>query len=233
MQLWLYGNNLEILEENLFEFNPNLELIELGSNKIAHIDPKVFDNLIKLKSLNLVSNKCIDMFAHDPIKFQNVIRTVQLQCTNLDYSNLEQKVKYLEMESRILNSENLNKKFENLENEIKNSHFSNFFQEKLQGLNAAVIMRETVSKINNKLVLQDIKISVIEEKLEHIIDAITMINQNYEKFNNKFSNLVMAMKYHRCCLNNEHPDQITTKYSSTYILSNLYATAVFPLLPNI
>jgi len=245
VELWLYFSDLEILEENLFEFNPNLNLIELSSNKIKHIDPKVFDNLIKLKTLNLVSNKCIDMFAHDPIQFQNIIKTAQAQCTNLDYSNLEQKVKYLELESKFLNSENLREKFENLENLIKNSKFPNFFQEKLQNLNAVLNEKEIKdqffdiisaitrnssfemcsaleSKVNNvtknvkdlvaltsnqtdnskaefvalndKLLVQDIKISGIEEKLEQISEAIEKINKNCEEQNKRFLNLMNALE---------------------------------------
>jgi len=37
INLWLWNSNLEIIEENLFEFNPNLEAINLNSNKISRI----------------------------------------------------------------------------------------------------------------------------------------------------------------------------------------------------
>jgi len=181
MNLHLYSSDLEIIEENLFEFNPNLEYMYWISNKITHIDPKVFVNLIKLKTLQLQSNTCIDMYAHyNPTALQNLIRTAQIQCTNLDYSELEQNVKYLEMESKFLNSENLRENLENLENEIKNSKFSNFFRESLKGLNAALNKKERYD-------VQDLKISGIEEKLEHISDAIEQCNKNYEDTGDKTS----------------------------------------------
>jgi len=157
--LYLYTSNMEILEENLFEFNPNLDYIYLLSNKISHIDSKVFDKLIKLKTLYLNTNPCINMAAiNNQTAVQNVIKTAQASCTNLDYLNLEQKVKYLEFESKNLNSADLNAKIKNLENEIKNSRFANFFQEKLQSLNATVIQKDTLFGINKmmKLIINSI-----------------------------------------------------------------------------
>jgi hypothetical protein len=133
--LFLDYNNLEILEENLFEFNPNLEYIHLGYNKISHIDSKVFDKLTKFKHLDLQSNTCITMNAKfDSTEVPNIIRTAQANCKNTDYSNLEKKVKNIEIESKNLISENLKEKLEKLENEIKNSKYQNFFQQKLQAL---------------------------------------------------------------------------------------------------
>jgi len=182
--LYLYNSNSEILEENLLQFNPNLEWISLHSNKITHIDPKVFVNLIKLKTLQLHKNTCIDMYASkNSTAIQNIIRTAQLQCTNLIYSNLEQQVKYLEFESQFLDSENLKKKLENLENQIKNSKFPNFFRENLKILNADLIKKVTIFTINDandKLVVQDSKISRIGDKLKQIIE---MMNNNNEDMN--------------------------------------------------
>jgi hypothetical protein len=153
INLILYNNNLEILEENLFEFNPNLHYIFLYSNKISHIDRKVFHKLTKLKILYLTSNTCINMYAYsNPTALQNIIKTAKAQCVNTDYSNLEQKVKNLEIESKYLSSENLKEKLEKLENEIKKSKFQNFFQQHLQDLKAAQIEKtqEEASKTTPK-----------------------------------------------------------------------------------
>jgi len=211
--IYLHNNNLEILEENLFEFNPNLEYIYLQSNKISHIDPKVLDKLSKLKYLHLESNSCINMVATNPTDLLNVIKTAQAQCTNSSYSNLEQKIKNLEIESKNLNSENLKLKLENLENEIKNSKFSNFFQENLKNLKAILNEKEKddkffdkistlinekssalEAKINNveeKLVIQGIKISGIGENLTRISDAIATNNNNNKV---KFLTLIKAIE---------------------------------------
>ncbi|XP_070504107.1 adhesin Ata autotransporter-like [Chironomus tepperi] len=135
--LSLTKNSLEILEKDLFEFNPNLENIYLNSNKISHIDPNVFDKLTNLKTLYLSSNACIDMTAeNNPTSVQNIIKTAKNQCTNSDYSNLEQSVKNFEAESSALSSEQFKEKLEKLENEVKNSKFPIFFRDKLLGIRA-------------------------------------------------------------------------------------------------
>jgi len=172
MNLYLYFNNLEIIEENLFEFNPNLEAISFWSNKISHVDPNVFDILTKLKSLSIGSETCIKMGVdNNPAGVQNLIATARAQCTNLDYSSLEQKVKYLEFESRILDSETLNEKLESLENEIKNSKFANFFHEKLACLYAVVIQKEREDVFDSKL-------TNIEEMVANITPGNGMGNKN-------------------------------------------------------
>jgi len=192
--LILFSNNLEILEENLFEFNPKLELIDLSSNQISHIDPNVFDKLTNLNTLYLGGNTCINMEAvRDPTEVQNIINTAKYQCTNSDYSNLEQKVKNFRNELKNLNSADLKIKLDNLKNEIKNSRFSNFFQE----LNATVIMNDTNSTcndVNDKLIAQDLKISGFETKLTNISDSVTTINKNNEDLKTKFTNLMIALK---------------------------------------
>jgi len=137
MNLYLYSSDLEVIEENLFEFNPNLEYIYLIRNKITHIDPTVFNNLTKLKTLFLNSNTCINKAAsNNPTEVQNIIKTAKAQCISSDYSNLKQKVKTLEIESKSLNSENFKEKLEKLAIEIKNSKFPNTFYHTLQELKA-------------------------------------------------------------------------------------------------
>ncbi|XP_070505224.1 paramyosin-like [Chironomus tepperi] len=135
--LFLYGSSLEILEANLFKFNPNLDYIYLKSNKISHIDPNVFDKLTKLKDMNLDANTCISMSASDSqTAVQNIIKTASTRCINSDYSNLEHKVRNLEAASSNLDSEQFKENLEKLENEVKNSKFPNFFQIELQDLKA-------------------------------------------------------------------------------------------------
>jgi len=40
----LWSNNIEVIEEGLFDFNPHLQLLGLDKNKIIHIHPTVFDH---------------------------------------------------------------------------------------------------------------------------------------------------------------------------------------------
>ena len=171
--LWFFGNDLEVLEENLFEFNPNIEWISLGANKITHIDPFVLAKLIKLKTLYLFSNPCINVLAeNNPTEVQSVIKTAQHQCTNLDYSSLEQKVRYFEMESKNLFLKDLKGSLANLKNDIKNSKFPNFFQEKLLAVTSALITKDILSGFNDKSDAQALEVADIKKMLKHLIDAI-------------------------------------------------------------
>jgi len=216
VNLFLHHNNLEILEENLFEFNPNMEWINLGSNKISHIDPNVFARLNKLSYLYLNSNTCISMDGFNPTAVQDVIKTAKAKCINSSYSNLEQKVKNLINETVNLNSENLKLNLENLENEIKNSKYPKIFQERLQALRALLIEKEATTTITTIAPKEsemcifktcsalESKVNDVAENLKDLIalvsnqtainKAIELINQNYEEQNKKFTNLMKALK---------------------------------------
>lgn len=56
-ELFIVSNEIENLEENLFEFIEHLELLWLDGNKITKIDSKIFDNLNKLRYLNIRERK--------------------------------------------------------------------------------------------------------------------------------------------------------------------------------
>lgn len=57
----LYDNDIEILENGIFDYNLNLEMVWMNQNKLVHIDLNVFDNLSKLTYLSFESNVCISM----------------------------------------------------------------------------------------------------------------------------------------------------------------------------
>jgi len=140
-------NQIEILEEGLFDFNPDLEYIYLYQNKITHIDPNVFDSLTKLRHLELQSNTCINKYAYDRTSVQNLINELKTMCNNSDYSILDQKLKFLESESKSLNSNDFKVELENLESKINASKFINFYQTKLQNLK--VILNEKSPEVKN------------------------------------------------------------------------------------
>jgi len=131
-------NNVEILEKDLFKFNPKLEVINFEFNKISHIDTNVFDKLTNLRTLYLGRNTCASIAANNnSTGVLKVIETLKTKCINPDFPLLELKIKNLEIESENLNSENLKEKLKKLEKEIKKSKFSNYFQQKLEDLKAA------------------------------------------------------------------------------------------------
>lgn len=58
--LSLYENDIRILENGLFDFNPKLEVISLSNNKIYNIGEFVFNSLTNLNYLGLEWNTCIN-----------------------------------------------------------------------------------------------------------------------------------------------------------------------------
>lgn len=58
-RLYLEGNDIQVLEKELFKFNPSLRSIILKHNHLKHIDEKVFEELVQLEFLSLAANPCM------------------------------------------------------------------------------------------------------------------------------------------------------------------------------
>lgn len=76
-----YGNDIEVLEEGLFDLNPKLSFIDLGTNKISKVHPDIFKNLIDLVYLYFNGNSCIDEDAKNDVSaVRNLIQHVITEC---------------------------------------------------------------------------------------------------------------------------------------------------------
>jgi len=128
VELFLNENLLEVLEERLFDFNPDLQRMSFEYNKIVRIEPKIFDHLSKLGYLLLSENICINKgaIAYNSIEVKHLIKKAEAQCINSDSSLLENQ---LENDSKTLKpteseptenpkTENIDQ-LENLENDSK------------------------------------------------------------------------------------------------------------------
>ena len=74
-------NDIEILEDGIFDYNPHLSVISFYGNKIYHIGVNVFENLNNLNYLVLQLNICIDMNAnYNHSDMKNVIQTAKARC---------------------------------------------------------------------------------------------------------------------------------------------------------
>jgi len=127
----IFESKIEIIEENIFDYNPNLVAVSLGKANIFHIGPTVFDHLTKLTSLHLGGNKCINEFKENNREgVEQIIRNLKINCISSEFLNFNKKLKILE------NSENFAEGLKNFESEFITSKFSNYFplNEKLQKL---------------------------------------------------------------------------------------------------
>lgn len=80
----LWDNAVEIIEKDLFQFNPAIKYLELAKNKIKFIDANVFQNLKDLSSLFLRGNPCNSMTwdaaRGDKFKVKRFIKEVVETC---------------------------------------------------------------------------------------------------------------------------------------------------------
>ncbi|CAG9811101.1 unnamed protein product [Chironomus riparius] len=122
--LYLDSNDLEVLEENLFEFNTNLEVININSNKIKFVDVSVFRNLFKLNYLWFDYNNCYsNKVSNDFRGVRKMINEINENCfvNNIlsDFRKFQEKeLTSLKAEIEILRVENAKLRDENTELKI-------------------------------------------------------------------------------------------------------------------
>jgi len=114
-------NQIEVIEEGLFKFNPHLEAVGFEESKIIHIHPNVFDHLNKLRYFWLYEIPCIDQDIWDSkVKVKEAIKVIKSNCLNSDFYSLYSQIKNIKIESKALST-----KLETIEKELKNSKLSN------------------------------------------------------------------------------------------------------------
>ncbi|XP_070509762.1 uncharacterized protein [Chironomus tepperi] len=77
----LDNNEIQVIEDELFDLNPSMRYISFKNNKIFEVHPEVFDHLTKLRYLIMERNRCINMYANDsPSQVKQVIQKIQQSC---------------------------------------------------------------------------------------------------------------------------------------------------------
>jgi hypothetical protein len=82
--LHLGFNDIEIIEPDLFKYNPQLQTIDLSDNKIKQVDPNVFDHLNQLNNLYMGKNKCVNRNAYGRAEVLALITKIKSQCNEAD-----------------------------------------------------------------------------------------------------------------------------------------------------
>jgi len=101
-------NDIEIIENDLFDYNPDLELVSFWNNKILIIGSVVFDKVPKLNWLYLDSNRCINMRSEGVTSLTKyIIRHAKDKCKDpeisINYKTDDQDFENLEMVQAIIN----------------------------------------------------------------------------------------------------------------------------------
>lgn len=95
----LSSNDIEVIDKDLFKFNPKLQGLMLDLNNIKKIDGNVFDDLKYLKVLSLAANQCVQMSVED---IQRTIKFIRQKCSGIaaeteNYDNKETKKNKIEV----------------------------------------------------------------------------------------------------------------------------------------
>ncbi|CAG9810614.1 unnamed protein product [Chironomus riparius] len=193
IELHLTSNKLEVLEEDLFDFNPDLEFIHFWDNKIVHIEPNVFDHLSKLSYLYLLYNSCIDKKAKNSTsEVKNVIQAAKSQCINSEFSSLKTQLESLEKDSKTLNSQKFSEKLAAFEKSFNSSKFANF---RPLNYKFEALKNPTINSINSSLTCPKLEdspdskdpqnccqfdqISILDNKLENLTQNLHSLAETY------------------------------------------------------
>ncbi|KAL7013486.1 hypothetical protein ACKWTF_015422 [Chironomus riparius] len=162
---FLNSNSIEVIEEGLFDNNPNLEAIGFWESKIVHIDAKVFDILTKLRFFWLSGTPCVkkDVW-NSKENVQGALTWVRNQCTSADFLAMKNQLYSLEAELKTLNFAEAEAKITNFEATFNNSIFSKF--RPLRNKMASLKIPKTVNFVNKEVPSVDLtsKLSLESEK---------------------------------------------------------------------
>ncbi|KAL7015700.1 hypothetical protein ACKWTF_016610 [Chironomus riparius] len=92
----LDANDIETLDEDLFEFNPQLEIIWFESNRIKNIGMSVFEHLKNLDDLDLNGNVCISKRMSNSRGMAEFLSEVKNNCFDAKAELVKFKQKYKE-----------------------------------------------------------------------------------------------------------------------------------------
>ncbi|XP_070504474.1 leucine-rich repeat-containing protein 70-like [Chironomus tepperi] len=123
----LNGNDIEVLEDGVFDFIPQIKIIWLSENKIIHVGENVFNNLNNLVILYF-KNTCTSINIQD---FQSesirTLKNLKEKCFDQNFTKLSKKLQNLESNTKQLKREDFytfSLALDNLEKEFKSSKFS-------------------------------------------------------------------------------------------------------------
>ncbi|XP_070508762.1 putative leucine-rich repeat-containing protein DDB_G0290503 [Chironomus tepperi] len=216
VELSLQYNLLEVLEEDLFDFNPDLEHIDFSYNKLVHIEPKIFDHLTKLSTIWINANICIDRFTYDSKSgVKKVIKSAQVQCINSEFSSFKEQLVNLDNDSKNLNFKKFTEKLATFEKTLKSSKFAIFrpLNSKLDALKNLKIEDFIFNLISNV----DIKVSSLSDLMTNVqknVDDIKSCKASLDGFDSVLIDLKSGQTSIKESINN-----VCTKASIDQVLS--------------
>lgn len=81
-ELYLYGNDLEKLDSDLFESNPSIKIINFGYNRLKFVGKNIFKPLTKLEYADFEGNDCINRVAGNGSEVEELINEPEYECSS-------------------------------------------------------------------------------------------------------------------------------------------------------
>lgn len=208
-------NDIQVLEEGLFDFNPELKGIYLQSNQVFHVDENIFNNMLtKLTYLVFKSNQCINIGTEgDVTKIQEIVNELKEKCQDENYIKLNKNLKSLESKLISLSIEKISifmKNIDSLELEFSKSKFANLTSFRKRIVNLRKLATET--QIKHKVTIDGPKSCIsccYNENFVTILKNVAMDiniatqlqtnismtqNQEHFKFDEKLQNIEEIIK---------------------------------------
>lgn len=120
--LYLSSNDIEVLLDDVFEFNTELRAIFFKRNQLKFIGKNVLSNLPKLDNANFSFNKCIDQVALTTGAVYSLSRLFKERCSNEECqrknSALKEQVSSLKLRLKSLESKSLDQPWSGINDEV-------------------------------------------------------------------------------------------------------------------
>lgn len=100
--LWIWENELEVLEADLFKFNPEIIYINLYWNFLKSIDSNIFNNLKSLKFVYIHKNICISSKAYNQDEMNKLLEIIKNKCKPNESAELIKKIGNFARKSQIM-----------------------------------------------------------------------------------------------------------------------------------
>lgn len=128
VHLQLEYNDIQYLEDGVFDYVPNISIIWFNNVNIVHIGEHVFEDLKNLKFLAFIQSTCGSVKTKEYQQYSaNTLRTLKNNCFKQDFEEFSNKLKSLEEDAQEVKRDNFyifTLTLEKLEKEFKSSAFS-------------------------------------------------------------------------------------------------------------
>ena len=103
--IYLTNNHIEFLENDLFEGNLNLEIVNIDLNRIRLVGIEILKPLTNLKQISLLNNQCINEAASNSSAIDALSKTLVEKCSPSYVHYFMQKISNLEKQINQTNQE--------------------------------------------------------------------------------------------------------------------------------